>query len=213
MENTLVRIVHNIINCECVTVHKSHWTQVTVHQSNWTQLTVHKSHHILPLFLKRQSSGGKISQPCRRLNLPATPLGPRRWLNRRGRLRRHINVLRLHTGTGCVHLRGGRTCRGQVYGVPYFTIRKFVGCRAYLSNNPERLCELGVSFLYDSWLPDPNIGTTLKLWRLCTTTVIHIALYFGLFQSHRVSHSVQLSRCVRRSNVFNVQLGAEWTAM
>lgn len=183
----LFRIVHNIINCE----------RVTVHNLNWTQVTEHKSHYILPLLKKKQSSGDNISQPRRRLNLPTTPLGPWRWLSRQGRLRGHINILRPYTGTGCVHLREGGTCRGQMYGVPDFTIRKFVGCWAFLRNNPEGLCELGVSFLYDSWLPDPNIGITPKLRRPCTTTFIHIALYFDLFQSHSVSHSLRLSKCTR----------------
>lgn len=130
-----------------------------------------------------------------------------------GGLKELINILRLYTGIGCLHLREGETCGGQVNNDPYFTIRKFVGCCAFLSNNPEGPCELEVSFLYDSWLPDPNIGTTQKLWRPCPTSFIHIALYFGLSQRHSVSHSFRLSRCTRRSNVFDVQFGAEWTAM
>jgi len=114
-----------------------------------------------------------------------------------------VHRYRLCAPQGRGNLQGIGAQRSILY---HQKVHKLLGL---LTNNPEGLCELGVSFPYDSWLPDPNIGTTLKLWRPCTTALIYIALYFGLSQSHSVSHSLRLSRCARRSNMSCVQLGAE----
>lgn len=58
-----------------------------------------------------------------------------------------------------------------------------------------------------------DIMCCIELRRLCSTTLIHIALHFSLFQTHMVSQNSRMNGGIRRSKDFNVQLGAEWVSM